>query len=267
LLLSIVALAFNTHGEPLPLVAYLMVLGAGVLHPALLRHWGLWATIVVVQGGLQVVFWEGVDDHVVVGTYWALVVGLGLLTGHPERTMCLSARWLIGLVFVFAAGWKLASPEFRDGTFFSLYLVADPRFRLLADVVGGVEAATFEGNRRLIGSLYEVGQPMLSVTLGLGPRLRWLAMAMTAWGIFIESLTALAWLLPLRGAWRNLRHALLFVFCATTYGLVAITGFGTILLVMGMATVDPRSRWRGAYALGVVALALWTPLWRVVVLG
>jgi hypothetical protein len=198
---------------------------------------------------------------VIVGTYWALTVGLGLAIGKPESVMAISGRTMIGLIFLFAATWKWATPDFRDGSFFSLYLLADPRFKTLADLIGGIGGAGFGANRTLIGSLYEVGGTMTDVTLELGSRIRPLAAAMTYWGLAIETFLAAAWLAPIRDARRWLRHLALFAFCATTYGLVAITGFGTILLVMGMATSQDLSRWRVAYGVGVAALAVWTPVW------
>ena len=49
-------------------------------------------------------------------------------------------------------------------------------------------------------------------------------------------------------------------FAATTYLVVPIGGFGTLLLILGaaMATTD---RGRRAYYLGAVVLLLWAGLW------
>lgn len=266
LLLSVVALAFNTHGDPLPLVGFLALFGIGVMRPSLLRQWWLWATIVLVQGGHQLLRWEGVDDHIILGTYWALTICLGLAVGRPQQVMARSARSMIGLVFLFAAGWKIATADFRSGDFFTLYLLADPRFRVIADLVGGVDHGTFIENGRAISSLYDAETSTLTASLVVGSRVRILAVVMTWWGIVIETLLAVTWLAPLRGRISLVRHLLLFVFCVTTYGLVAITGFGAILLVMGMATVGEGTRLRTAYVIGILGLALWTPLWRLLIL-
>lgn len=261
LLASMVAMAFNTHGDPVSLVIFLSLVGTGFIRPRVLRLWWLWIGIAVVQGGVQLLRWEGIDDHVIVGTYWALAVGLAMASGQPERVLRTSARLMIGLIFLFAATWKISTREFRDGSFFTLYLLADPRFQAVAQVVGGVPAQDFEANRDLIGSLYEVGGRATEVRLGVGPRISALATVMTGWGIAIESILAVSWLAPLKERLTWIRHVSLLAFCITTYGLVAITGFGTILLVMGMATTPDGSVWRRVYGVGIVVLALWTPLW------
>jgi hypothetical protein len=261
LLLSMAALALNTHGDPVPLAIYLGLLALGSLRPQVLHTSWLWLAIVAVQGGVQVFRWEGIDDHVIVGTYWALAIALGLAVGAPARVVSVSARWMIGLIFLFAATWKWVTPEFRDGSFFTLHLLADPRFKTLADLVGGVDAASFDANRQLIGSLYEVAPETRQVRLGMSLRISQMATVMTQWGLLIESVLALVWLAPLRERWVSVRHFALILFCATTYGLVAISGFGTILLVMGMASVEEGSRLRTVYAVGIGVLAAWTPLW------
>lgn len=265
LLASVAALAFNTHGSVRPLVAFLVLVAVGFLWPQALRVWWLWAGIAIVQALIQLVGWEGIDDHVIVGTYWALTIAVGFAVGRPERVMRISGRWMVGLIFLFAVSWKLASPEFRDGSFFTLYLLADPRFRVLADLVGGVDQATFQANRALIGSLYQPGTETTQVTLTATSAIRNLASVMTVWGIAIEALVAVSWLVPLASRALAVRHLALLIFCLATYGLVAITGFGSILLVMGMSTTEPGSVWRRVYGTGFVALALWTPLWNLVI--
>lgn len=262
LLLSMAALALNTHGRLVPLVVFLGLGAAGYLRPMMLRDWRLWIGIALVQGAIQVWWWEGIDDHVIVGTYWALAIGLGLKTGDPARVTRSSARWMIGLIFLLAAGWKLLTPEFRDGDFFSLYLLADPRFSVTADLLGGVDATDFEWNRRHISNLYSLDTEVIQTQLQVGASLRRLAWGMTWWGIVIESALAVAWLVPLPKRTRAIRHVLLLVFCVSTYGLVAITGFAAVLLVMGLANAEPDSVWRKAYVITLGAIAVWTPIWR-----
>lgn len=262
LLLSVAALAFNTHGETIPLLIYLGIAAIGYLRPAVLRAWPLWIAIALTQGTLQLLWWEGIDDHVIVGTYWALAIGLGLAVGDPTRVMRTSGRWMIGLIFLFAAGWKIATADFRSGDFFSLYLLADPRFSLIADVVGGVDPEVFQLNRELIATLYSPTMDVSQVTLELGGRVRGLALVMTYWGIFIEAALAITWLAPLRGRARAARHVALLLFCVTTYGLVAITGFAGILLAMAASVAEPESVWRRAHVAAFALIALWTPIWR-----
>jgi hypothetical protein len=56
------------------------------------------------------------------------------------------------------------------------------------------------------------------------------------------------------------RHAALVAFAGTTYLVVPIGGFGTLLLVLGSAMVT-TDRARLAYYAGAVALLVWSGVW------
>ena len=52
-----------------------------------------------------------------------------------------------------------------------------------------------------------------------------------------------------------LRHALLLTFCAVTYAFAPVAGFGWLLLVMGLAQLEPRQTWLGrAYVVAFVVV-------------
>jgi hypothetical protein len=71
-------------------------------------------------------------------------------------------------------------------------------------------------------------------------RLRLLATAAT-WGIVaLECAVALAMLLPASTIASTFRHALLLLFCGTTYLFAPVAGFGWLLLAMGVAQLDER---------------------------
>jgi hypothetical protein len=130
----------------------------------------------------------------------------------------------VGLSFAFATLWKLVlSPDYLDGTFFRVWLLVDERFEDLARVAGGLTPP----------GLGVEHYPALVEPAAL----RGLAGVLTAATLALEAIVALLFLAPApaRGAW--LRHAALLVFCAAAYALAPVTGFGWLLLAMGLSVV------------------------------
>ncbi len=83
----------------------------------------------------------------------------------------------------------------------------------------------------------------------------------TALTALIESALAVAFLWPGRGALAALRDPLLLVFCAGTYALVPVPGFGWLLLAIGIAQCPAERRvLRGLYVGAFVLLILYGAL-------
>lgn len=226
-----------------------------------LRPW-FWLGYALVIAVRQLSAWEGVDNHVIVTTYWMLALGLSLLAPDPLAALRTNGRLLIGLVFAFAVFWKLLSPSFVDGRFFRYTLLLDDRFSWVTTGVGGMPEGAYEANYGRVQALRgaDVGASVPLVETG---RIRTLATVMTGWGLAVEALVATTLLAPLRGRWRWARHAGLLAFCLTTYLVVPIGGFGCLLAVLGLALAGDDLRLRRAYVLLFAALVLYTPLWRV----
>lgn len=164
------------------------------------------------------------------------------------------------MLFAFAAGWKLRSGEFADGSFFRYSLLFDDRFEVVARVPGATTQAMRDAN---LDALHTLGRDLAaggSIVLRDGPRNEALALLFTEWGLFIETAVALAFLLPLRRRWDALRSATLIAFAATTYLVVPVGGFGTLLLVLGSAQAR-SDRLQTAYLWGGVALLAWAGAW------
>ena len=67
----------------------------------------------------------------------------------------------------------------------------------------------------------------------------------TIWTAAIELLIAAAFLWWRDGWLARVRHALLIVFCATTYAVATVEGFGRLLISMGVAQcgeMRPRAK-------------------------
>lgn len=256
---SLVGLVVISNDDPWIFGAAALTSIVALPLPRLMRNPWLWAALFTAIGLRQLATWHTIDDHTIVMTYWCGAVALGLRATDPAATLAASARYIIGTLFALAAGWKLLSGQFLDGTFFRYSLLFDDRFEFVADVVGGTSRAVHEANVDEVSRLLSRDGTGTAV-LEEGTRNVILAQAFTWWGVAIEAAVALVFLAPLPLRWGWLRHAVLVAFAATTYLIVPIGGFGTLLLVLGaaMATSD---RGRTAYYLGAAGLLLWAGLW------
>ena len=82
----------------------------------------------------------------------------------------------------------------------------------------------------------------------LPARFLWLAGFATFWTLGSEALLAAAFLWPGAGGLARWRDGALLLFCASTYAVATIEGFGWLLIAMGVAQCDPgRRRWRTLY--------------------
>jgi hypothetical protein len=86
------------------------------------------------------------------------------------------------------------------------------------------------------------------------PALRAAAHALGWATVLLEGVVALAFLAPPALGIGRLRDAALLVFCAGTYALAPVAGFGWLLLAMGAAQ-SQSARWRLLY-LAVFALVI-----------
>lgn len=261
---SLVGLLVISNDDPWIFGAVALTCLVVLPRPSLLRSPWTWGLLFVAIGVRQLLTWHTIDDHTIVMTYWCGALAVGLGATDPTTTLAASARHLIGSLFALAAGWKLLSGEFVDGSFFRYSLLFDDRFETVANLIGGTSGSTHDANIDNVSALLS-DTARGSVTLQEGPRNELLARVFTWWGVLIESAVAVTFLLPLPSRWAWLRHGALIGFAATTYVVVPIGGFGTLLLVLGGAMVaTPKAR--SAYLLGAAALLVWSVVWPVLFL-
>lgn len=208
--------------------------------------------------------WDRIDDHVWLAVYWTMALGLALTTRHPERVLRLGGRLLLGLVFLLAFAWKIGTPEFRDTTFFQYSLLEDSRFEFVTTGVIGVRDDTMQFNDETTAMLDDAPAAGTTVHLRDVERVVPVARMFTYWGIFIEGMLALTWLVPLPARARWLRHACLLAFFVTTYLVVPVGGFAVMLVTLALTQTgnDDERSWRGPYLLGYVLLLAYGPLWQ-----
>jgi hypothetical protein len=240
-----------------------IVLSAACLSLAVhaVRHAPLtWLVVAALVGARIVIVWPLADNHVYLLAYWCLAIGLALAGPMPATTLSTSSRWLLGAAFAMAVLWKaVLSPDYLDGRFFRVTMLTDDRFADASLVGGGLTRDQLTENRRLLEPLPEGAELLDPPTLVEPHRLRAFAAAATWGGLTLETLVALLCLIPSSGRWLIARHASILAFCATTYALAPVAGFGWLLATMGLAQCRASQRWlRGAYVAVFVLILLYT---------
>ena len=233
------------------------VAGLALLFLRVRRTAWTWLFLAAVIGAHIVAVWPAPDNHIYLLAYWCLAIGLALLTSTPGLTLAAGSRALIGAAFTLAIVWKtVLSPDYLDGRFFRVTLLTDDRFADAVMLFGGLTAADIEDARAFLRPLPEGAQLADGYWDGEPFRLRLFA-AMVSWGgLALEGLIAVTSLLPLRGRAALARHAGLLLFCATTYALAPVAGFGWLLATMGLAQCAPHQRTLEAAYVSVYVLIM-----------
>ena len=142
-------------------------------------------------------------------------------------------------------------------------LLTDERFADASLVFGGLSREQMAENRKFLEPLPEGAELLDPPSFVEPPRLRVFAAVATWGGLLLESLVALLCLIPAEGRIQVARHAAILVFCATTYALAPVAGFGWLIATMGLAQCRSNQRLlRSAYIARVRAdsLVLGDPL-------
>jgi hypothetical protein len=221
--------------------ALLAIAGAGLLIPGWLRRPPLWFALAGITALRVWIDWPLADNHAYLISYWCLAVGISLAVRDTEVCLALNGRLLIGLTFAFAVLWKLVlSPDFTNGTFLRVTMLQDPRFEGWTLLSTGLSSDQLEIHRAALGRHLDSPPFEVEPGPGLSARFSWLADATTFWTAGIELALAAAFLWWKGGALSRARHALLIVFCVTTFAIATVDGFGWLLISMGVAQCDPR---------------------------
>lgn len=230
-----------------------------------------WVLVAVLVAIRIVYIWPLSDNHIYLLAYWCLAVGLALSGPIPAATLSASSRWLLGAAFGMAVLWKaVLSPDYVDGRFFRVTLLTDERFADASLVFGGLSRDQMAENRTFLKPLPEGAALLEPPAFVEPPRLRAFAAIATWGGLALEALIAFLSLIPeglprrsaaTAGRIQLARHASLLMFCATTYALAPVAGFGWLLATMGLAQCRPDQRTlRGAYVAVFVLILLYTEI-------
>jgi hypothetical protein len=234
----------------------------GLLSPRALRSATLWLALAALAALRVALAWPLSDNHSYLLAYACLAAGLAALARDTDGLLAWNARWLVAGTFCFATLWKLAlAPDFVDGTFFRVTLVGDRRFEAFTRLAGGLDRETLLALRDLVREHADGVWPPWEALPELPARFVAVAHALTLATVAFEGALALAFLAPRHTGLARARHALLLFFCATTYVLAPVEGFGWLLLVLGVASCEPQhTRTRLAYV-AVFAWVLFATRW------
>ena len=232
----------------------------GLIFPAQLRNPYLWTGLALFLGTRLILSWPFSDNHAYLLFYWCRAVAICLYTADAKKYLTVNARYLIGLAFLFATIWKLIlSPDFSDGTFFSVNMLTDPRFEDFTKLVVGLSDGKYNElyqfvsqhvDGRLMGN---IGTPQIPEKLFL------VSSFLTYYTLIIESLVAAAFLWPLNRGLSKYRDYILLFFCITVYSVATVEGFGWLLLAMGSVQVyEHRYRTRVLYILVFIIIIFYS---------
>ncbi len=246
-------------GSPtrMPAVTPLIAL-VGLIVPGMARNRWFW----LVLFGFFVVSpiarpWLQLDNHNWLQVYWLAAIALSRWAVHPDATLRLAARLLVGFAFLFATLWKLISPEFATGAFFDFTVSTDRRLGDVAATFGLQDEGLTGSNQRLITAWRRPLEQPLPEAFVVSPAIAAIT-PFLAWAtIFLEGAVAVTFLAPLRERWRWLRDAAVLAFVATTYPLAPVTGFGLLILSMAVIVSEqPRRRRTVLYVAAFVFVSL-----------
>lgn len=211
------------------------LLAAGILWQRLARRPAFWFGIVL-GIALQISsYWHRMDNHQWLIGYWCLALGFAMASSDAEATAARAARLLIGTCFAVATFWKIASPDFLSGAFFRVALLDDPRFGPVARLAAGLDQGVIAAFRTVAERATDGPVPGAAVALVDSARLAACARFLALWTLVIEGSIALTFLWPEGRGPSRLRHWTLLAFVASTYPIASVTGFGSVLLAMGLA--------------------------------
>jgi hypothetical protein len=241
--LTLADLALHPVGVAWLRSALLALAVLGLVLPSLSRRPWLWLVLAALTGWRVVSTWPLADNHAYLLAYWCLAVAIASRDADPQPALAWSGRVLIGLVFTLAVLWKAISPDYLDGRFFRVTLVTDERLAPFARIVGGLDAAELLERRELL-TQHADGVAHETTALPLEPpRFRAAAWLATHGTFACEALLAIAFLWPLGRGPSRIRDPLLIGFCAVTYLVAPVSGFGWLLIALGVAQTDTE-RWR-----------------------
>jgi len=256
--LTALDLLLRPVGGPRLRPAFLGLAALVLFVPPMVRARAAWAALSVLAAVRLVADWPLADNHAYLLAYWCLAVTLALGDSAPREVLARSARLLVGLAFAFAVLWKaVLSPEFLDGTFLRVTLLADPRLDALAPLASGLSREALQLWRDWIAGHASVSAPPGP----LPPRLQLVVGIASVWTLALEGAVAACFLAPARMHLGRARDVLLLVFCVTTYAVLPVKGFGWLLLAMGAAQSPPERRGvRAAYLAAFAWIALCSAL-------
>ncbi len=257
--LTAVALLLRPTGPWYVRPAILAAAAVMLISPRALATPWLWASVAALIGVRIASDWPLADNHIYLLAYWCLAIAIALRDRETPLALAAMSRSLLGLAFAFAVIWKAAlSPDYLDGRFFRVTFLTDPRLVESTLLAGGLTAAQLATNQRALSAVPEGAQLLVPPAIYEPGRFRAVAVLST-WGVLAaEAAVALAMLWPPGVGVTIAKHALLLGFCAVTYTVAPVAGFGWLLVVMGLAQAEGLGPWLRRAYIGTFLLVLFS---------
>lgn len=242
----------------------------GLIFRPWLRTPAFWYVTAMLLGTTIYFNWEATDNHKYLFVYWclALCATFSLPRSEWRGTLADTSRLLIGLCMILATAWKVLTPQYLDGRFFTFELLADERFAHFTSWTTGVSLEALAGNRELRELLVHghlTGTAVSSVELTGGAQVAWLATLLTWWTVLIEGALGLLFVIPTARVAKQMpwlpavRNTLLILFAVTTYSVAPVRGFGWMLMLLGLAQCEDDERtFRWGYLAALLLIQAYT---------
>jgi len=226
----------------------------GVILDAPLGAWWFWVPPTIGLGCYILYAYAVCDNHRYLEFYWLLLISIAV-AWDGGCVLTLGAWPLLAAAWTLAAFWKVYEREFRSGAFFIVRLLTDPRFTHLA-ILGGIspehQRQFATANKTIVEAApAEVEAVADDTTFTVTHRMRAGARFLAWWTIVLETAVAIVMWLPPGPAFFWTKLGTLMFFQLTTYALVPVTTFGTIMLLL-LAAQAPSA---GAALAAVLAMA------------
>ena len=207
------------------------------LRSSAVNRW-LWLCVLLGITVYNFHFWNQVDNHKYLINYW--VGACFLSTFYKDRLNVLkaNANVLIILTFLFALYWKIASPDFLNGTFMQLQLLTEPRLQYLTVFFTNIEYDLLKDKLRLMEFMVSDPNLYMKITLNSDPVLMPLALLLTYSALVLEFGILASFILTKIRFFRMNRDYFLLVFLAATYLFVPVVAFGFTLAILGIAQIE-----------------------------
>lgn len=230
----------------------ILALAAILIYPVFINPW-FWRIFFIVAflTFLTGSIWT-YDNHEWVILYWFLALALYSFVKRDELLQK-TARYLIGFIFLFATGWKIASQDFRSFSFFEITGNTEPRFTSIMIPFGYMPSAVL-GNNSAIDRWKDPEYGLQGFTLITGEALENFWTILTLMTYLVEGSLAIVFLLPLAKHLTWIRDALLTAFFIGTYVMVPVSGFGNVLAIMGFAASNIELKRRAMLYGGLLVL-------------
>jgi hypothetical protein len=254
-LTALVAIVYAAQSEVLE-AFFVVIAGAGLVAPALLRRSRFWVTLLVLSAVFHGLKWSSIDNHKVLFAYWLLAVALAIKTATVSESLGRAGRLLIGACFACGLFWKLFGGEYLNGSFLTFSLLVNTKFLPLTEAFSGLTSAQISQFTGDVGLLRAGVLRPEALVIPVTERLSMMALAASYFTLAIEGAIALAFLLGDRLG-SVARHALLLLFIFVVYPIATVPGFACILVVMGLADLKAhQTRLRELYLLAFALSAL-----------